>query len=190
MSCQYFPGVFFSISKESPSINLCGELIVCGLVILERFISSYWILCVLASSTMSARILMYLFSIEASLLPNQKNNFVSLVSLTARKHYLTMLERTQLLVLQVEPQFRVKQSGPPSGIVVIVDCVQGRIWFLKIQLVFGPSSAISASRCRNSGSVAEALSWYFSILVNKICKIMKIFGQVDHVRNWWVSCQY
>ena len=25
-------------------------------------------------------------------------------------------------------------------------------------------------------SVAEALSWYFSILVNKICKIMKIFG--------------
>ena len=25
-------------------------------------------------------------------------------------------------------------------------------------------------------SVAEALSWYFSILVNKICKIIKIFG--------------
>ena len=25
-------------------------------------------------------------------------------------------------------------------------------------------------------SVAAALSWYFSILVNKICKIMKIFG--------------
>ena len=25
-------------------------------------------------------------------------------------------------------------------------------------------------------SVAEALSWYFSISVNKICKIMKIFG--------------
>ena len=46
---------------------------------------------------------MYLFGIEDSLLPNQKNNFVSLVSLTARKHYLTMLERTQLLVLQVEP---------------------------------------------------------------------------------------
>ena len=38
-----------------------------------------------------------------------------------------------------------------------------------------PAARIAAV-LSNGASVAEALSWYFSILVNKICKIMKIFG--------------
>ena len=38
-------------------------------------------------------------------------------------------------------------------------------------------------------SVVAALSWYFGILVNKICKIMKIFTQIDYLRNRWVLCQ-
>src|ERR1700678_1579080 len=39
-------------------------------------------------------------------------------------------------------------------------------------------------------SVAAALSWYFAILVNKICKIMRIFERLDHLRNRWVLCQH
>ena len=39
-------------------------------------------------------------------------------------------------------------------------------------------------------SVVEALSWFSAILVNKICKIMKIFEQLDHIRSRWVFCQH
>ena len=35
-----------------------------------------------------------------------------------------------------------------------------------------------------------ALSWHFAILVNKNCKIIKIFEQLDNLRNQWVLCQY
>jgi hypothetical protein len=39
-------------------------------------------------------------------------------------------------------------------------------------------------------SVVAALSWCFAILVNKFCKIMKIFEQLDYLRNRWVLCQH
>ena len=39
-------------------------------------------------------------------------------------------------------------------------------------------------------SVAAAPSWHFAILVNKFCKIMKLFEQLDHLRSWWVLCQH
>ena len=38
-------------------------------------------------------------------------------------------------------------------------------------------------------SVAAALSWFFAILANKNRKIMKIFGKLDHLKNWWVLCK-
>jgi hypothetical protein len=38
-------------------------------------------------------------------------------------------------------------------------------------------------------SVVAALSWCFAILVNKFCKIMKIFKQLGHLSNRWVFCQ-
>ena len=39
-------------------------------------------------------------------------------------------------------------------------------------------------------SVVAALSWHFAILVNKICRIMNIFEQLDNLRNRWVLCQH
>ena len=39
-------------------------------------------------------------------------------------------------------------------------------------------------------SVVVALSWHFAILVNKTCKIIKIFEQLDNLRNQWVLCQH
>ena len=38
-------------------------------------------------------------------------------------------------------------------------------------------------------SVAAARAGVCAILVNKFCKIMKIFQQLDHVRRQWVLCQ-
>ena len=43
---------------------------------------------------------------------------------------------------------------------------------------------------RSGDSVVAALSWHFAILVNKICKIIKIFEQLDNLRNQWVLCQH
>ena len=35
----------------------------------------------------------------------------------------------------------------------------------------------------DGSSVAVALSWFLAILVNKICRIMKIFEQLDHLKT-------
>jgi hypothetical protein len=43
---------------------------------------------------------------------------------------------------------------------------------------------------RVSHSVVAAPSWCFAILVNKFCKIMKIFEQLGHLRDQWVLCQH
>jgi hypothetical protein len=50
------------------------------------------------------------------------------------------------------------------------------------------SSIVNAST--SIASVTAALSWCFAILVNKFCKIMKIFERLDHLRNRWVLCQH
>ena len=50
-------------------------------------------------------------------------------------------------------------------------------WTPLVSLQYSSSYPFTADRAGLLGtSIAEALSWYFSILVNKICKIMKIFG--------------
>ena len=45
-------------------------------------------------------------------------------------------------------------------------------------------------RVSHKTSVVEALSWFSASLVNKICKIMNIFEQLDHIRSRWVFCQH
>ena len=59
--------------------------------------------------------------------------------------------------------------------------VANRLSFLLLDFIppVAPSAfpaQVSPLVAVSRASVAEALSWYFSILVNKICKIMKIFG--------------
>ena len=39
-------------------------------------------------------------------------------------------------------------------------------------------------------SIAVVQTAFFAILVNKICKIVKIFEQLDHSRNQFVLCQH
>jgi hypothetical protein len=54
----------------------------------------------------------------------------------------------------------------------------------------GTCLADSEAQKKGAISVVDALSWCFAILVNKFHKIIRIFKQLDHLRNWWVLCQH
>ena len=95
---------------------------------------------------------------------------------------------------------------PPEGSTVILDPIKAYYKSLKPRqepdldrlTVAKESMAIrsvyalvdSSQKVECTASVVEALSWFSAILVNKICKIMKIFEQLDHIRSRWVFCQH